>query len=283
MGCKLDLPPTARQECDYEQGGILYCGKCHTPKQCSVRLFGVWQIVPCLCSCAKAQADGRRAQEAETQRVALIAARRQAAFHGSPMMGWTFAKSDNKDKQLMSRMQAYVQHFREFEESGRGLMLYGSVGTGKTFAACCVVNALIDAGYTAKATNAAEIANGLLGTWNKEDYMAELLECDILLLDDLGIERTTEYMAETLYNVVDGRYRAGRPLIVTTNLTSAQLREPEGIGQQRIFSRIKERCIPLPVEGEDRRIALARSQFAADMQLLDSGINRELDKLEAQH
>ena len=73
------------------------------------------------------------------------------------------------------------------------------------------------------------------------------------MIDDFAMERSTEYVNEIVYNVIDSRYRSGKPLIVTTNLSKKDLDNPPDIDNERIYSRIKEMCFPVEVKGTDRR------------------------------
>ena len=76
---------------------------------------------------------------------------------------------------------------------------------------------------------------------------------ELLVIDDLAVERDTEYAAEIVQNVIDSRYRAGKPLIVTTNLQLSEILQPKDIKRKRLFSRLKEMCLPIEVTGNDRR------------------------------
>ena len=76
---------------------------------------------------------------------------------------------------------------------------------------------------------------------------------DLLIIDDLAAERNTEYMKEIVTTVIDERYRSGRPLIVTTNMTGQEMKNPADIGTDRILSRLFEMCDPVEVVGIDRR------------------------------
>ena len=87
----------------------------------------------------------------------------------------------------------------------------------------------------------------------KQEYMDSLDKFDLIVIDDLASERDTEYMGEMVQSIIDARYRAGKPLIVTTNLTSAELKRPSDIRKERIYSRLFEMCIPVEVIGKDRR------------------------------
>ncbi len=83
----------------------------------------------------------------------------------------------------------------------------------------------------------------------------------LLVIDDLGAERTTSYMNEIVYQVIDTRFRSGLPLIVTTNLTLKEIKKPQNPENQRIYSRLLEMCHPLAVPGSDRRRQKAANQY----------------------
>jgi DNA replication protein DnaC len=118
-------------------------------------------------------------------------------------------------------------------------------------------------------TNFARIANTASGMWEgKQEYYDSLNDYQLLVLDDLAAERKTEYMSEIVFNVIDARYRAGLPLIVTTNLTSEELKHPADISYQRTFSRLLEMCIPLEVEGKDKRLEKLKADIKPMKDLL---------------
>ena len=95
----------------------------------------------------------------------------------------------------------------------------------------------------------------------KQNYIDNLNNFDLLVIDDLASERDTEYMGEIVQNIIDSRYRAGLPLIITTNLTSEELKKPLEIRKKRIYSRLFEMCYPIEVKGKDRRKQKLREEF----------------------
>ena len=84
---------------------------------------------------------------------------------------------------------------------------------------------------------------------------------ELLIIDDLGVERSSEYALENIFSVIDWRYRLGRPLIIKTNLPLVQLKQETKIEKKRIYDRILERCIPVKIDGVSRREAMANDNM----------------------
>lgn len=263
-----------RNEGDYiGEDGLLYCGNCHTRKQTEIEVFGKKRRPYCLCKCEmqkkeeqeKAEKEAIKQKEFQEQ----VKKMRSVGFpEGDKMANWTFENDDMANKVLTEAMKNYVANFKEMQERGKGLLLWGEKGTGKTFAACEVANALIDKGYPVLATNFARLTNTLQGMYEgKQDYIDNLNKFALLVIDDLGAERKTDFMQEMVWNIVDSRSRAGLPMIITTNLTIDEIKNPDGIGCGRIYDRIIERCHPINVKGVNRRKKKAGAEYL-DMQKL---------------
>lgn len=251
-----------------DETGLLMCGKCRTPKQCKVEIFGTIKTPMCLCKC---QVEKRDREEEERKRVefeARVRRLRREAFPEEEMQNWNFANDDLANERITKAMQRYVDSFADLRKSGKGLLLYGAVGTGKTFAACEVANALIDKGYPAYVTNFSRILNTLQGTFDKQEYIDKLIGYQLLVIDDLGIERGTDFAREQVYNIIDARYRAGLPMIITTNLSIDKLKNPENISEARIYDRVLERCFPVEVTGQSRRRKAVIAEYAEMRDLL---------------
>lgn len=257
------------EENDYlGEDGLLYCGKCHTKKQTEINFFGKLRRPMCMCKC---QAEKREAEEAERKRIEFekkVKELRRIGFPEADMRNWTFANDDCANEQITKVAQKYVENFSELRKTGKGLLLYGNTGTGKTYAACEIANALIDQGYPVLVTNFARILNTLQGTFEKQEYIDSHNNYALLVIDDLGIERDTAYAKEQVFNIIDSRYRSGLPMIITTNLTMEKIKNPEDIENRRIYDRILERCFPIEVGGSSRRRKAVREDYEAMKSLL---------------
>ena len=243
---------------DYTDGetGLLMCGKCRTPKQC--RPFPVADIaVSCLCDCMKAEDEAARGRLRQNQYEKL----RSICFQGSELIGATFARDDCSNPKLSDTCKA----FAEIVTGGSSrdwLMLWGDCGTGKSFMAACIANAAIDAGMTARFITVPEIEQQLWREHDKSAVYDELNSVGLLIIDDFGCERRTEYMDEIKFNLIDGRLRSGKPCVITTNLTMNDFAAPKDLTQKRIVSRMFERVTTFQVKSEDRRFAALKERAA---------------------
>lgn len=254
---------------DFILDGLLHCGKCGTPKQCRVELFGEIRTPMCLCKCEVEKKEREEEERLRQDFMRKIKEYRKMGFPESDMEHWTFANDDMSNEKITKAMQNYVDNFGELRKAGKGLLLYGSVGTGKTYAACEVANALIDKGYPVLVTNFARLTNTLQGMFEgKQTYIDSLNRFELLVIDDLGAERRSDYMQEMVFNIIDSRYRAGLPFIVTTNLTIEEIKKPNDIGNTRIYDRIIERCFPIEVTGGSRRRKAVRDSYEDMRKLL---------------
>ena len=250
----------------FNEDGLLMCGKCNTPKQTRVELFGRIKTPMCICECENAKLKAEEKQRNFSKRVEKL---REIGLTDSKMLNWRFEHEDGENKELSALARKYVEHFPEMKDRGKGLLLFGSVGTGKTYIAVCIANELIDRGYPCLVTSFARLVNKIGGLYtDKQEFIDGLNRFDLLVIDDLAAERDTEFMGEIVQNIIDSRYRSGKPLIVTTNLTSDELQNPADIRKQRTYSRLYEMCIPFCVKGNDRRQKKLRSDYAEVKTLL---------------
>ena len=159
----------------------------------------------------------------EFERMQRLNMLKSLCFEDHALYSWTFDK-DNGKNPIMWMARDYVDKWSDALSDNTGLVLWGDVGTGKTFFAACIANALVEQNVSVKMTNFSTILNDLFTESDKNKYLNRLNDHSLLIIDDLGIERGTEYALEQVYNVIDTRYKSGKPLIVTTNLTLDELK-----------------------------------------------------------
>lgn len=255
---------------DYTEAGLLYCGKCHTPKQTRLNLMGQQKVIGCLCRCATEARDREEAVRKQREEADRIMRLRSSGISSQEFRTATFSLDDGQAPGPMKILQRYVENWEQAYRDNVGLLLWGGVGTGKSFGAACVANALIDQSIPVCMVNLSSVLNTLTNfQGNRNDYIQEIMQYPLLILDDFGMERRTEFALEQTFNLIDERYRSGKPLIVTTNLTLANLKAPSSLELARSYDRLLEMCVPVGFGDNGRRQAKAeqKMQHAAEFLL----------------
>lgn len=247
---------------DYcDDDNLLICARCKTHKQAYKTILGQTMRVPIMCECeARAEDDARTHREriAAAERIDRL---RERGLTDQRYLRWTFSADDKKCQKVSDAARRYAEKWDEMRGKNIGLLFYGDIGVGKTFFAACIANYLIDHGTSVLMSNVSRLMSGMAQDFGNGErkIMEDVTTIPLLILDDLGTERGTEYAVEKLQAMIDARYRSGKPLIVTTNLTPADLKHPTDVRYKRVYDRVLEMCYPVLVTGESRREARARA------------------------
>lgn len=239
--------------------GVYCCGVCKHPVQYTIKATGV--TVRTKCNCEKIEAD-RKAEEERRQKTDN---RREKAFERkrSIRFGFTFANDDRRNPAASDIMKAYCANFDENKKQGRGIILHSSQnGSGKTYLACAVANDLIDRGYNVLVTDFLTLRDKLYSPQafkynDKIAFLQSLTAHDLIVIDDLGVEQTTEFMTEVEWRIINYLIDEPIPLIITTNYTLSELRSDDNRDKRRVFDRILGSCALLSVgqpNGKSRRV-----------------------------
>ena len=160
----------------------------------------------------------------------------------------SFKGNDKKRKALRNEAKAYVKSFkpRRKNEAKQGLLFIGCTGCGKTHLAVGILRAVIDKGNTGYFCNVVDFFMRLRDTYygdttyDEMDMIDKVNSVDLLVLDDLGAEKPSEWMRDRLYTLVNRRYESNLPLLVTSNMEDlVELTDHVG---ERIVSRLCEMC-----------------------------------------
>nr|DAW31752.1 MAG TPA: Replicative helicase [Caudoviricetes sp.] len=233
---------------DYEKDGLLYCGHCNTPKQCRIPIGGNVRLVGCQCACAAREYEAEKKARADREKRLRIETLRADGIRDKSLTACRFDKATMSEE--IVKCKRYADAWDDMRRENSGLLLWGNTGNGKTFAAACIANELIDRGIPAMITSFPRILNA---GYDKQETIEQVRYYPLLVIDDLGAERSSEYAMETVYTVIDERYKSKKPLIVTTNLTLDELCKPKNMDYQRIYDRVIEMCTPLVFKGDNLR------------------------------
>lgn len=217
--------------------GLIHCKKCGGNQQTVVPCFGKpgYFMPRCICPCQAEKERRRKEAEEQRNRMESIKRRRAQGLQDRYLYDYTFA-NDNGQNPLMKKARAYVEHWDEAYRDIPVLM-----------------------------TNFPTILNRLTGMFSEDraDFIASLGMYDLLIIDDLGVERNTEYTMEQMFTVIDCRYRSRKPMIITTNLKLEEIKNPPDLAHARIYDRILERCAPVLFSGRNSREEQAKATKAA--------------------
>lgn len=256
--------PNAGQEYMGEDG-LLYCGVCREPVQQVVeelKNFLPGGIAPRQCRCTREKfrlINEEREREKAMERVAEL---QRLGFTDAAYMRHTFDKDNGSSPKAREAAEWYVENYHQLRAEGKGLMFMGDTGTGKTFFACCIANALIRKGVPVWVTTMQPLLRKA-GDFSAADRLFNKIKSvDLLILDDFGTSQNTDRSLDLMFEIIDTRARSGLPLIVTTNLCPAEFNNAP-LELKRIYSRIKALCCsceksPVVMTGSDLREHRAR-------------------------
>ena len=252
--------------------GLIYCSKCHTPRQKRLEVSGKTIEPRCMCACQTEDYDRREQERKHREFLDIVAKNRSIGLPDSSLRKHTFENDLGYNQKQIRMARRYVQHWEEMQKNSTGLLLWGDVGTGKSFIAGCIANALLDKGVPVIMTNFARLLNKLTDMYagDRNAYIDSFKRYPLMIIDDLGVERNSEFAREQVFGVIDSRYRSELPMIVTTNLTLEELQHPEDLSRSRIYDRVLERCLPIRVNDQNIRELNQVATFAQAKQLLRS-------------
>ena len=256
----------------FEKDGHVYCRKCKEkidsdPLNC---LGNKKILFRRQCKCDREEESLRKEKE-EADHIRRL--REECFITSRNLINCTFDRVIAPDRQEVIIAKNFVKNLKELSKDNNGLIFHGNVGTGKTYLAACIANKIIeDYQIRVKMRNIPQIINDIeKGGFDidKNDYYRKLSSVSLLILDDFGIERNTEYVNEMVYQIINTRYESKKPTIISTNIPLGLIMEGSNdIDKERIYSRLREMCIPVKIAGKDIRTELGRKKLRETRDLL---------------
>lgn len=270
-----------RNDGDYEdENGILICGKCGEPRQ-RFMLFddptdddsehkSELKVVT-MCRCEREEEEREKRKEEAAKDMEKIQRLRNASLLDEKLRGATFGafKVTKYNERNLKLCRRYAMKFDQMVEKDQGLIFWGSVGTGKSFAAACIANYLLDRKVPVVMTSFVKLLEVFQSGRDEETSILNRLGyAKLVIFDDLGAERGTDYALEKVYNIVDSRYRKNLPMILTTNLTIEDMKSEVDMRYRRIYDRVFETCYPMQFTGPSWRMKEASRRYKDMEELL---------------
>lgn len=166
----------------------------------------------------------------------------------------TGAKASENIKRVLETCKNFAKKFgTEFEN----LFIYGETGVGKTFLTNCIAKEVMDSSHSVIYVSAIHMFEVLAAEqFGKNDTQNltgayDFINCDLLIIDDLGTELVNSFTSSSLFNCINERFLNKKPVIISTNLSIGDIRQ---MYSERVFSRIASNYTMLKIFGEDLRI-----------------------------
>lgn len=152
----------------------------------------------------------------------------------------------------------FVSGWEKAKEGGYGLLFVGNCGTGKTHLACAILQALMERyeDFMPYYYRTSEVFSALRKTYvpgsfkTEEDVIQQFCAMDLLVLDEIGVQKGSEAERRTLFAILDARMGNKKPTILLTNLNRKELEEVIG---ERLYDRIRSKCVLYLIKGESMR------------------------------
>lgn len=222
---------------------VLYCDKHGLEYQAdTVRVGGKHLTNGCPhCEVEKAKREEvERAKRFEEERKAQLLAVTLSRipvpprFESAGFASYELDQTGDQQGKRLAQLQNYADQFCEHYVQGTSLILSGGPGTGKTHLALSVAKQIALIGFQAKYLTTRKLLRQIRDTWNKRSELTEqqiidqLADVDLLIIDEIGVQRGTDDELNTIFEIIDERYQKSRPSILITNLPWQELKQVIG-------------------------------------------------------
>lgn len=254
------------------EDGLIHCGICGKKKQCRVEIVlqgkKVIRTPPVPCDCRQKVIDEAVKRKESIERAEKLKLLRSMSLMDKKFENLYFSSLQQTkfNERPLKIARRYVERFDLMYQKCQGMLFYGPPGTGKSYLAAAIANELMEMQKSIIMTSFVKILDK---TAESESLVDSLNQADLLIIDDLGAERETSYALERVYNVIDSRYRANKPMLLTTNLGVDELKNSDNIQYRRVYDRILEICYPVEFTGPSWRRKEAGTRYNEMLKLLE--------------
>ena len=258
---------------DFYRDGLLICGKCREQRQKILEYDQENENgkeikrklkVACECRCERNQREFEEREEKRKKEMEQIENLKALSLMDEKFSDACFEnlKATKYNQRNLKLCKRYATAFDEMLKKAQGLLMWGNPGTGKSYSAAAIANYLLEHKVPVIMTSFTIILKLIDSNKSEEASIARKLgKAKLVIFDDLGAERDTDYAIEKVYNIIDERYRKKLPMILTTNMTLEEMKRETDIRYARIYDRIFETCYPMQFTGPSWRKITASQRF----------------------
>ena len=268
---KAGLSKQVRKAVDYVNAeGLLVCGVCGKPKQTHImvpnpdadHMTPLLAVTECDCdkNAARKIAEEKRRMDDHDKIVKF----RQLSMIDDKFRNVSFdsLQQNRFNERNLKICRRYAEKFDEMLEKNQGLLLWGDVGLGKSWAAAAIANYLLSKTIPVVMFSLVQAIKNIESKKMSEAEIISLMNsAQLVIIDDLGAERDSSFAQEKVYSIIDSRYRKKLPMIVTTNITLEQMKKECDPKFSRIYDRIFENCYPMQFTGDSWRRVEANKRY----------------------
>jgi DNA replication protein DnaC len=238
----------------------MHCGE--EVQVLEVEFNGIKKIVQPACPC-----EAEALREADEKSAKFQEQRKLREMFSISDLGEKFQEANfNQVKMVAGAENAiklskrFVNEFGSELWKGAALMLWGNVGNGKSLLAASVANELEGKGKTVVFISMPNLLQKIRSTFNnnnketENEIMKALHTCDLLVIDDIGAEKVTDWVEDVIFRIIDGRYTRKKPIFITSNLSPDDLGKHIGF---RSMDRLTEICQPIHNKATSYRKVIA--------------------------
>ena len=272
------LRKQVRKAVDYiGPDGLLVCGVCGHPMQTYIEVPNPTPdhmsklLTTTSCECDRKAEREEKARKQAIENQDKISRFRSFSMLDDKFKGISFEMLEETmyNTKNLRTCRRYAERFGNMVAENQGLLLWGNVGTGKSWAAAAIANYLLGKVIPVVMVSFVEIIKDIESKKKTQEEIISLVNsAQLVIFDDLGAERGSDFALEKVYSIIDSRYRKQLPMIVTTNLTMEQMKEETDIRYCRIYDRIFETCYPMQFSGPSWRRVEASKRFTNMASLL---------------
>lgn len=220
--------------------GLMVCNSCNKPIQTLIPGVNLKLFIPCDCMIdswnkSKISQENKDYNNLKNDMIKI-------AFHDPTLRSVTFESVKNLSAPQLD-IKSYADNFVDFKQKGVGKLIFGDIGSGKSFAAISLANRLIDCGFSVKYSSLSRLYRSV--DFSSFDSLLDNLKTfDLLIIDDFLDGSETNYFLSNVHQIINSRVESSLPIVVVTNLLVSHMKSHNNIPSAQIFSKLFKVCLP---------------------------------------